>query len=615
MQQNQISQLLCPEVLVALLFSLTIIYLKLQKMSKRSSGSGTSPTTKSQRLTKSSTLPLGSQPSSLSSQDEKLDVSFGFLEDSSGGYSSKPPEKDDSNASTTSQFERLTQSSEQKFSPIKDSQESLAAKSFSSMSMSSAQFASSPFPNQCSPRESHHNFGSNLSETFFSETDTDLDHENLACLAEMVSGDADSFLPDTVQFETQPGFNFEDFLANHIRSRGIADTASSILSNEDLKTEILKILMKDSHESLKKSLKKSQLCADKTDRKYLLSLTPKSLCEEFQRNSTHSFQLLVQGLLGISDPKVIFDSQFLMNNLVFIYSSIAKVLNRKATGYALLMTTAVRDGGLREDSVKLFSMLVHPRTSQKYDRNILAKDWDQSLLESLNTEKEHFKKLHMALLSKSEAVEESAPDHILDEINEEVSKLVSTVPKQVQKVWDNLNLRTKHRFERGKDEYSTNNLDWMASLWIKDRVNVNHMDCGEPAKDAKDLKIEDYVPNEVEKDYIFQSLVCYFSSRLVERYPESFKSIKACIKPNKPHQFQDEMDSKSEEFTGELFTKSETKTEDLIEMMIDIQKKYVHTFENKDGTFKCFEKKILSGDNKTEKNQTYGIIRLKCEYL
>ena len=85
-----------------------------------------------------------------------------------------------------------------------------------------------------------------------------------------------------------------------------------------------------------------------------------------------------------------------MNNLVFIYSSIAKVLNRKATGYALLMTTAVRDGGLREDSVKLFSMLVHPRTSQKYNRNILAKDWDQSFLESLNTEKEQLKKLHMA---------------------------------------------------------------------------------------------------------------------------------------------------------------------------------------------------------------------------
>ena len=41
---------------------------------------------------------------------------------------------------------------------------------------------------------------------------------------------------------------------------------------------------------------------------------------------------------------------------------------------------------------------------------------------------------------------------------------------------------------------------------------------------------------------------------------------------------QVEMDSKSDEFTGELFTKSEAKTEDLIDMRIDIQKKYVHTF-------------------------------------
>ena len=49
-----------------------------------------------------------------------------------------------------------------------------------------------------------------------------------------------------------------------------------------------------------------------------------------------------------------------------MYSTVSKIINRKATGYALLMTTAVRDGGLREDTIKLFSMLVHPRTSKKY---------------------------------------------------------------------------------------------------------------------------------------------------------------------------------------------------------------------------------------------------------
>jgi hypothetical protein len=38
---------------------------------------------------------------------------------------------------------------------------------------------------------------------------------------------------------------------------------------------------------------------------------------------------------------------------------------------------------------------------------------------------------------------------------------------------------------------------------------------------------------------------------LVDRFPLIFKSIKSCVKPNKPHQFQDEMNSKSEEFAGQ----------------------------------------------------------------
>ena len=75
------------------------------------------------------------------------------------------------------------------------------------------------------------------------------------------------------------------------------------------------------------------------------------------------------------------------------------------------------------------------------------------------------------------------------------------------------------------------------------------------------------------------------------------------------------MDSKSEEFTGELFTKSETNSVDLISMMSDIQEEYVHTFTDQEGNIKVYEKKILSGDNKTEKNQTYGIIRLICDEI
>ena len=167
-------------------------------------------------------------------------------------------------------------------------------------------------------------------------------------------------------FEAPKDIKLSDVLEDNIEAMGLEESAKIILERDDLKAEILRILFKDSHENLKYSLRKSQLCADKNDREYLLSLTPRNLCEEFKTNSPHAFLLLVQGLLGISNPEDIFESQFLLNNVCFMYSTVSKIINRKATGYALLMTTAVRDGGLREDTIKLFSMLVHPRTSQKY---------------------------------------------------------------------------------------------------------------------------------------------------------------------------------------------------------------------------------------------------------
>ena len=268
--------------------------------------------------------------------------------------------------------------------------------------------------------------------------------------------------------KSNPTPSLENILIQKITSEGMSSTANTILENRDLKDEIISILCQQSHKSIKENLKKSQLCADKTDRNILLSLTPSSLCQEFKENSPPAFLLLVKGLLGISDPEVVFDSQFLLNNVCLLYSTISKAINRKATAYALLMTTAARDGGLREDSIKLFSMLVHPRTSQKYDKEVLAKGWDKPLKAALETEKEHFSKLHEAFLRKEEMEQVTGED--TGQVEEEINQLVDTVPKQVQQVWDNLNLRTKHRFQRAGDDYAKNNFDWMASIFIKDRI-------------------------------------------------------------------------------------------------------------------------------------------------
>ena len=67
------------------------------------------------------------------------------------------------------------------------------------------------------------------------------------------------------------------------------------------------------------------------------------------------------------------------------------------------------------------------------------------------------------------------------------------------------------------------------------------------------------------------------------------------------------MSIKSTEFSGELFTKSESNTEDLITMIEDVQRKYISKHEDSLGSFNCYERKILSGDNKTEKNSHHGI--------
>ena len=406
---------------------------------------------------------------------------------------------------------------------------------------------------------------------------------------------------------------FNEVLDDYVTTLGPDRAASKILENNALKEEILKLIFIKSHHSLKSSLKDSVLNAKKDKRDYLLSLTPQRLCREFQSNSEDAFLLLVCGLLGVANPETVFDSQHLLNNIAMLYSTVAKVINRQSTGYALLLTTVARDGGLREDSLKLFSGLCHPRTSQKHDSSVLAHGWDEKLRASLKKERDHFEEESKARARMEDLLANEAEVDTVESAKEELEDLLDAAPPQTEMVWDNLNLRTSHRFQRAGDNYNDSNLDWMASLWITNRVNANHMENteGVALKDIENLTILDFIPSEKEKTYVFQNLVCYFAYRLVQRHPILFKTIASCIRRSKPHQFQEEMNKKSSEFTGSLFTKSESRTEDLINMMAEVQLN-VQTFEDTAGEKHCYEKKIVSGDNKTEKNMFYGILRLNA---
>ena len=319
------------------------------------------------------------------------------------------------------------------------------------------------------------------------------------------------------------GEAFASALAAAKEGLGVADTARMILDDCDLKDEITALLHNDTHKQLKESLKHSILTASNKDRRNLLSLTPRVLCEELRDFAPQAYQTLVMGLLSVTDPDTLPDSQHLSNVVAMLYSTISKTINRKASGYGLLMTAVARDGGMREDSMKLLSNLCHPRTAQKYDTEVLGKDWDSNLQNVLETESLRFNELRRAELD-LEQISEATPSE-LENAATNIEQLKSSLPPQIQCVWDNLNLRTRHRFERQRDSFGEFNFDWMASLFIQERISANNMEhqSGCALKEPDELSIEDFVPNQHEKEYMFDGLVHYYSNRLTTRHPLLFK--------------------------------------------------------------------------------------------
>ena len=356
------------------------------------------------------------------------------------------------------------------------------------------------------------------------------------------SSDSDDSLPlafqtdflDEQEISQNPSTNpFMTALETFKEDLGIETTAKVIMANTDLKEEITKLILDETHQELKKSLKHSILTANKKDRRYLLSMSPKVLCEELKEFAPLAHQVLVNGLLGVADQDSVLGNKHLTNNLAMLFSTIAKTVNRKASGYGLLLTAVARDGGLREDSIKLFCNLSHPRTAQKYDREVLANGWDTKLHEALAIESLRFQELKAAELDLLELDQLSgATASQKDASVESIELLRSTMPPQIQLVWDNLNLRTKKRFERQRDTWADSNLDWMASIWIQERISGNHMKHhpGEGLKEPGSLSIQDFVPSSQEEDYLFTSLVYYYAHRLTQRHPLLFKSLKTSMK-------------------------------------------------------------------------------------
>ena len=342
-----------------------------------------------------------------------------------------------------------------------------------------------------------------------------------------------SSITDSVQDQADLRDPTEEILSSTVKASieglGVTQTAKLILEDSDLKDEIIKMIHSDTHNQLKGFLKHSILTASKKDRRYLLSLTPSVLCEELRDSVPKAYQALASGLLGVTDLDILPENQHFNNVLAMLYSTVAKCVNRKSSGYGLLMTTVARDGGMREDSIKLFCNLCHPRTAQKYDTEVLGQAWDEKLQEALNAESIKFNELRRAELDLDQLTEAS-PSQLKDAAAD-IEVLKNTLPPKIQCVWDNLNLRTNHRFERKGDSYSESNFYWMASLFIQERMSAKHMENvpGSALREPDELTIQEFVPTKHKDDYLFDDLVHYFANRLIVRHPLVFKYLKTCI--------------------------------------------------------------------------------------
>ena len=418
------------------------------------------------------------------------------------------------------------------------------------------------------------------------------------------NGDTDNSVEDLRRYF--PKQSLEDL----VEAKGLELTASTILANEDLTKEVLSQYYKSIHEKFKESLKSSVLSSKlkNLDRNYLLSLNPLDLVKEFQASADELFEFIARGCLGLKDLASVFESQHLLNLLSFLYGTIAKTVNHTASGYCLLMATAAKDGGLREDSMKLFPCFVHPRTVQKHTK-VMAKGWNANLIDSLKKEKDHFEMISKARDFLDTVIKFDPDNEVARNIAErELEELVDTVPPQIHGTFDNLNLTKRSRYQR--DEHSSSTYDYVASILVKDRVNSNHMlhNEGQALKSAEELHINDFIPLSKEKDYIYRAMVHKFTHDLLKRHPKLFASISSGIKEYCEHQFFEQMTKKSEKFSGNLYMLSESKTEELLLILEDMQK-FVHKYEDASGNVHCYSKKVFSGDQKTEKNSTYAILR------
>ena len=150
-------------------------------------------------------------------------------------------------------------------------------------------------------------------------------------------------------------------------------------------------------------------------------------------------------------------------------------------------------------------------------------------------------------------------------------------PKSYAKVMDNVNKKVHARHHTS--EHGDKMMNQVHSYVIKDRTKTSHLSEDMPSgEDIRSIPVSAYVPSEAENLELQDDFEVHVQRTLVSGL-SMFEDLKDCVIWHTPHEFTHESCVKSEFIPTGVLDLDESKTSDMIEIMVTHQK-YVPRFSN-----------------------------------
>lgn len=167
------------------------------------------------------------------------------------------------------------------------------------------------------------------------------------------------------------------------------------------------------------------------------------------------------------------------------------------------------------------------------------------------------------------------------------------VPPTYSIIMDNLDFFMKAHQQSSLT--SNKSLHWIHHLAVEDRIQTSHLSNARPQVDFSTYDLSRSLPGSETQAHIRREFIV-LGSRLLTTHVDVFKPLSKVVVNHIPHEYSEEMSSRSTEYPLGLLFKNENKTGELADVLSHLQKEYVPRGPH------GLEKVFVGGDRLTEGN-------------